>query len=487
MSPEEETALVTHQSRENLIDFSIAIDQSYQDTWFHETLAAILQSALEKVERGEDARIILECPPRHGKSEISTKKFTSWVLGQHPDWKIAVASYSSDLATKFGQETRDIMNSPQYQTIFSTRLSNDSKAKGYWKTDAGGSYFAAGAGGAFTGTGFKIGIIDDIFKNREEADSQVIRDSRWDWYRSTFYTRQEGATAIIVINTRWHTDDLVGRLIEKEKKAIEDGEDNYDKWTVISFPAIALKNEEFRKSGEALWPEKFPIDKLRKTEVALGPYEFNALYQATPITSENQEFKEYWLKYRAWEEVEALNTRKFATIDPGGKGTENDYTGIVRNYVDSQNNWNIKAIRVHFGSDELVNYIFKLHDEGFEEIGIEETVFLIAVKPFFDEECRKRNKFPNVVPLKHGGRNKEVRIRGLVPRYSSGSIFHIVGECTDLESEMFVFPKGANDDTLDAEAYQNDIAQPPASESIRAEIRQKRQERRQRVKSGYAL
>jgi hypothetical protein len=479
--------MVVSQAQKSLIDYAIAVDPNYQDTWFHETLAAILQLAMEKLERGEDVRIILECPPRHGKSRISTEMFTSWVLGHHPEWPIIIASYSGELATKFGQNTRDIVQSPSYMRIFDTRLRADTKAKGYWKTGKGGSYFAAGAGGGITGSGFKIGIIDDIFKNREEADSQVIRDSRWDWYRSTFYTRQEGATAIIVINTRWHNDDLVGRILAKEEEDKANGEENYDKWTRIKFPAIATEDEEHRKKGEALWPAKFPIEKLRSIEKTLGPYEFLALYQASPISSETQEFKESWFKKRSWSAVEVLNTRKFATIDPGGKGLENDNTGVIRNYVDGQNMWNIKAMGVHIDSKEMLDLIFRLHDEGFEKIGIEETVYLKAIQPFFNEACRKINKFPNVVPLKQPTIQKEIRIRGLIPRYASGSIFHIEGECKDLEDELIVFPKGAHDDVPDALAMQNEIAEPPTSELAQAMLRQDRAERAELIKKTYGL
>jgi len=479
--------MVIHQARKNLIDFAIATDPLYQDTWFHETIAVILQSALEKVENGEDARIIIEAPPRHGKSEISTKKFPAWVLGHHPDWPIIIASYSGELALKFGHGTRDIMRSSSYQAIFKTRLRPDTKAKGHWMTGAGGGYTAAGAGGAFTGSGFKIGIIDDLFKNREEAESQVIRDSRWDFYISTFYTRQEGPSAILIITTRWHTDDIVGRLLKKQTEDEAEGEKNFDKWTVIKFPAIATEDEEFRKKGDALWPERFPIAKLRKTENTLGPYEFTALYQASPITSENQEFKETWIKKRSWTEVEALDTRKFATIDPGGKETENDYTGIVRNYVDKQNKWNLKAMRVHFDSKELANYIFILHEEGFEKIGIEETVYLKALKPFLDDECTKRNKFPNIVSIKHHKTQKEVRIRGLIPRYSNGSVYHIEGECKDLEDEMVVFPKGAHDDTLDSAAMQNEIAESPVDDYKQVVARQRREQRKKEIQRNFGL
>lgn len=479
--------MVIHQAKKHLIDFSIATDPSYQDTWFHESLAVIFQSAMEKVEEGEDVRIILECPPRHGKSEIATKKFPAWVLGHHADWPVIVASYSNELATEFGQGTRDIVSSPNYQKIFDTRLRKDTKAKGKWMTGSGGGYTAVGVGGSVTGKGFKIGIIDDPFKNREEAESETIRDSRWNWWKSTFYTRQEGGTAIIIIMTRWHTDDLVGRLLEHQREAEKNNEEYYDKWTRIKYPAIATEDEKYRKKGEALWPDKFPIESLRVKENSMGPYEWSALYQANPISSEHQEFKENWIKKRSWAEVEALDTRKFATIDPGGKETENDYSGIVRNYVDQQNKWNLKAMRVHFDSKELINYIFTLHNEGFEKIGIEETVYLKAIEPFFKDECSKRDEYPYIEPLKHHKTQKEVRIRGLIPRYADGGIFHIDGECADLEKEMFVFPKGAHDDTIDALAMQLEVADSPVNTYKKAVLERQRQKRQKEIKQKYGL
>jgi len=487
VSLEEKAIMVVYQAQKSLIDFAIATDSDYQDTWFHETMAIVFQSVLKKVENGQDARVILTVPPRHGKSELATMKFPAWLLGKHPEWPIMVASYSGDLAVDFGQGTREIIQSSSYQEIFKTRLKSDTQAKGKWMTKEGGGYMAAGAGGAITGKGFKIGIVDDIFKNREEAESDIIRNSRWDWYRSTFYTRQEGNTAIIIIGTRWHTDDVIGRIIAKQKEDEANNEEEYDKWTLIEFPAIAIKDEDFRKKGEALWPARFPIEKLRKNQTTLGPYEFAALYQCNPITSENQEFKEEWFKKRSWVEVEALDTRKFATIDPGGKGIENDNTGIIRNYVDRQNKWNLKAMGVHFDSKELLEHIFKLHDEGFEKIGIEETVYLKAVEPFYKDACIKRNKFPNIVPIKQPTTQKEVRIRGLIPRYSSGGIYHIEGACKDLEDELIVFPKGANDDVPDALAMQNEIVEAPVDEYRQAIMRAQREQRAKQVARNHGL
>lgn len=432
--------------------------------WFHSEIALKLEEAIKSVEKGEDVRLMIFMPPRHGKSDTATQKLPSWVLGYHSDWPFIIASYSQELATDFGQGTRDLMDSTNYQSIFDTRLRQDTQAKSKWMTEKGGGYTAVGVGGAITGRGFKVGIIDDPFKNREEADSPVTRESVLKWYRSTFYTRQEGNTAIILILTRWHDADLAGTLLKEEQEAIKAGETDYDKWDVLEYKAIAEKDEPNRKIGEPLWPWKFNIKKLLKTKAALGSYEFYALYQQNPIDEENQEFKRSWIQYKSWEDVSKMNTRKFASIDPAGsKHKKSDNTGVTRNYVNDLNEWYIKSKRYRINSKGIIELIFELHDEGMEVIGIEQGTHADAIEPFFKDECAKRNKYPNVVPLKHGGTMKETRIRGLIPRYESKKIWHINGECADLEEEYLRFPKSAHDDCLDTTAYQNQIAQPPSA------------------------
>lgn len=406
-------------------------------------------------------------PPRHGKSDEATQKYPAWVLGKSPDFPIIVSSYSQDLATTFGQGTRDLIDSPNYQNIFKTRLREDTSAKANWMTDKKGGYLAVGVGGSITGKGFKIGIVDDPFKNREEADSPVVRESVWKWWISTFSTREEGNAAEIVILTRWHEDDLAGRLLKQQADAEKNGEEHYDKWEILMFKAIADKDElPYRKIGEPLWPEKFSLEKLQARRNNIGPYEWSALYQQSPVDIASQEFKQQWFKYRTWEEVSRLVTRKFATIDTAlSKRAESDSTGVTRNYVDIDNNWNIRSARYRINSKALIDLIFVLHDEGMEQIGIEEGAYKDAVQPFLEEEMRKRNKFPNVITLKHGGVMKETRIRGIIPRYETRAIYHIVGECADLEEELLAFPKGAHDDCPDSEAYQLQIAQPPYPEN----------------------
>lgn len=403
-------------------------------------------------------------PPRHGKSDTATQKFPSWTLGQHPEWPFIVASYSQELATDFGQGTRDLMDRPNYHAIFDTRLREDTKAKAKWMTEERGGYTAVGVGGAITGRGFKIGIVDDPFKNREEADSPVTRESVHKWWRSTFYTRQEGHTLMVLILTRWHDDDLAGRLLREQLESEKNGDTDYDKWEVLEFKAIAEKDEAERSKGEALWPAKFSVPKLNVTRAALGSYEWSALYQQNPIDEESQEFRRDWLQYRSWEEVSKMVVRKFATIDPAGsKKKESDYTGVTRNYVNEANEWNIKSRRYRVNAKGIIDLIFELHEEGMEQIGIEEGVYSDAIEPFLKDAMEERGQYPNIIPLKHRGIMKETRIRGLIPRYENKKVFHIESSCVDLEEEYLRFPKSAHDDCLDTTAYQNQIAAPPTA------------------------
>ncbi len=481
MKDEQETMLIKDAAQRKLINFCLYTDPKYQINWHHRVIANKLQEAYEKVKNGERARIILQVPPRHGKSELSSVKFPAYVLGKNPEYPIITTSYSKDLATDFGLKTKDLMKSHNYQALFNTRLRKDATAKAKWKTQSQGGYTAAGVGGSITGKGFKIGIVDDPIKNRDEADSEVIRDKIWKWWKSTFITREDGNGAIVVIMTRWHEDDLVGRILS------DDWDGDPEDWEVIDFPAIATKHEDKRRKGEALWPDRFDLDYLENKKQGAGPYEWSALYQQNPVDEESREFKNSWIKPISWEKVDSMETRDFATIDPGGRKEEHDYTGIVRNYVDARNNWHIRAMRVHIGSDELINLIFQLHDEGFEKIGIEETIYMQTLKPFLDKEQRKRDIFPNIEPLRHAQRDKHVRIRGLIPRYSSGSVYHIEKECNDLEKEMRTFPKGTYDDTLDALAYQNEIAETPVDQVARALRKRDREERKDETKSKYGL
>lgn len=474
LSEHEQNAAIFRDIAQNgtFAEYCIAIDRNYQLEYFHNIIAKRLEAGYYRLMQGQNVRIMITMPPRNGKSDMATQKFPSWVLGKSPTIPIMTSSYSDELATDFGFKTRDVMGTPEYRCMFDTRLRHDAKAKGRWFTESGGSYTAIGVGGSATGRGFKIGIIDDPFKNREEADSPIIRESRHKWYQSTFYTRGEGNTMIIFIMTRWHEDDLAGRVLKDAEDARKRG-DPYDEWEVIEFKAIATVDDEYRKVGDPLWPDKFSLEQLQRIKSSIGSYEFSALYQQTPIDEENRKFKQSWFQYRAYEEVRQRQTYNTMTIDPRGKDDVKlgkDYIGVTVNFVDPDNNWNILSERIKLSATGLVDLLFTNWQRyNLKRIGIEDGQFWQGLKNTVEQEMKLRGVYLYIEELKTGGTQKEVRIETLVPRYEHGNIYHLTiggqNMCGDLEEELALFPKATNDDASDSLAYQDQIAKKPTEQS----------------------
>lgn len=448
--------LVIQRARENLIDFSIATNQQYEPNWHHE----LISQELEKIEQvgDRDYKVLLVfVPPRHGKSELCSIGFPAWYLGRNPTKEIITVSYSAELAQDFGSKTRGIVGGEVYPHIFNISLKEDAQAKAKWRTSKGGSYTSVGVGGAVTGRGAHILLFDDPIKNREEAESEVYREKVWQFFTSTAFTRLEPGGVVVVILTRWHVDDLAGRILKNPELS--------KRIKIIHFPAIAEKDEQYRKQGEALWPERFGIKALTEIKNTIGPYDWNALYQGSPVLTESQEFKPVWFQPITEGQVQAMNCRRFLTVDTAmSKKAQADYTAWCDNRVNQQNSWHLKVGRGKLSPEELVNLLFVLNTnairEGkpYEAIGIEKTAYLEGLKPYLDQEQRKRNTFLPIVELQHKMVNKEIRIRGLIPRYASLSVFHLENECRVLEEEMAQFPMGLHDDVLDAVAYQLQIA-----------------------------
>ncbi len=453
-------------ARRRLLDFIKYNFPEYRVNWHHR----LLIDKLEAVERGEIKRLIVTMPPRHGKSEVCSIQLPAWYIGRNPEKNIIATSYSSDLATDFGRQVRNLVDTPEYKGIFEARLAEDSMARGRWNTDKDGAYFAVGVGGAVTGRGADLLLIDDPIKNRKDADSQVVRDAVWDWYTSTARTRLSPTGAQVVIQTRWHEDDLAGRLLRSE---------NADKWVVLDLPAIATKDEEFRKEGEALWADQYSLESLLETKKDIGPYDWSALYQQRPVDDASREFKSDWYHRIDAEKVSLMNTRNYLTVDTAMSQRESaDFCGFCDNSVSQDNIWFLKAWKSRLSPNEFVNALFTLYSRrNYEIIGIEKTAYTDGLKPYLDEEQRKRNVFLPIFELKHNQTAKEVRIRGLIPRYASGSIFHIDGQCTDLETEQASFPNGAHDDVLDATAYQLQLNPegPTRDRSMERRIQQNRE------------
>lgn len=289
-------------SRRNLIDFTKYTKPDFIEGWFNRIIANELQQFYHDVVAGKQPRLIIQAPPRSGKSELFSRRFPAWAFGQNPDLQIIAASYSTDLASRMNRDVQRIIDSEEYEGAFpNTSLNSTNVATVSGKSlrnseifeivGHAGAYRSAGVGAGITGMGADIGIIDDPVKDAKEANSQTIRDSVWDWYTTTFYTRLSPKSGILIGMTRWHEDDLAGRLINEMNN---DG----DQWRIVSFPAIAEEDEEFRNEGDALHPERYDIERLSKIKKAVGSQAWNALYQQRPSSKGGDVIKRSWFKNR---------------------------------------------------------------------------------------------------------------------------------------------------------------------------------------------
>lgn len=439
-------------ARRHLLDFCILternlIGQPFQINWHHELIA----EKLEAVERGEIKRLIITMPPRHAKSVTATQAFPAWYLGRNPNGRIITASYGQDLATDFGSKTRDLVDSQEYKVIFpELKLKEDTQSKNKWATTVGGHYISVGVGGSLTGRGSEILLIDDPTKNREEAESQVYRDKVWNWYTSTAFTRLEPDGAVIVIMTRWHVDDLAGRLIKQGG------------WDVLHLPAIATQDEKYRKQGEALWEGRYDVAKLQEIKATVGAYDWSALYQGNPVLSETQEFKESMFHRVSEEElrrIEAgLRLEYTIAVDLAISEKEKaDRTAItVIGKAVSKPEWYVcEIIADRLDPLQTIDALFMLYEKYRpRKIGIETVAFQKSLLYFIQEEMRRRQVYLPIQELKTTG-SKEMRIRGLLPLYRTGVVLHInTPKAKELEEELLLFPQSPHDDISDSLAYQ---------------------------------
>lgn len=286
-------------SRSNLLAFVKFTMPEYSIGWVHREICGKLMKFFIDVVHKRSPRIILTMPPRHGKSQIVSRHFPSWCFGLDPNISIIGASYSTALAWRMSRDVQKIMDSYLYSRVFpDTFLYKspyaNSKVKKVRNSElfeiirGKGAYRSAGVGTGITGMGCDILDIDDPLKDRKSADSPTVRDALFDWYASTAYTRLAPGGGVLLTLTRWHEDDLAGRLIEKMQS--EDG----DKWEIINYPAIAEEDEKFRSKGEALHPERYDIESLLRIKRAIGSNEFESLYQQHPTSKSGGIFKRDW-------------------------------------------------------------------------------------------------------------------------------------------------------------------------------------------------
>lgn len=413
-------------ARTSLLAFTRYTLPSYQDAEHHRLIC----EHLEAVESGACKRLMIFMPPRHGKSELASRRFPAWYMGRNPRAEIIAASYNSDLAADFGREVRAIVNSEEYQAAFpGVTLRQDSKAADRWHTNDGGAYRASGVGTAMTGRGADLLLIDDPVKDREEADSELRRERVWDWYRSTAYTRLSPQGRIVVIQTRWHEDDLSGRLLEQ---MAGDG----DQWEVLSLPAVS--------QGRALWGERFPVERLEAIKRTIGQRDWSALYMQSPQPDEGGYFQRAWFK--TWPEqpkhLRIYGTSDYAVTDGAGDYTVHRIWGVDQ----SGDLYRLDGWRGQTPADEWIEAKLDLiakwkPSAWFGEAGVIQK----AVEPMLKRRMRERNTFCRLewVPSIH---DKATRARGFQARASMGKVWF--ERDADL-SEFLSFPAGKHDDEVD--------------------------------------
>jgi len=249
----------------------------------------IMAESFEKIARGELKRLIINMPPRHTKSEFASYLLPAWFLGQHPGKKVIQTAHTAELSVGFGRKVRNLVDSDDFKSVFpDLQLRADSKAAGRWSTNKNGEYFAIGVGGAVTGKGADLLIIDDPHSEQEgqSADPSVF-DRTYDWYTSGPRQRLQPGGAIIIVMTRWHMRDLTGKIIKASAQRA-----GTDEWEVIEFPAIM-------PSGKALWPEFWSIAELEALRSELPSPKWNAQYQQNPTSEEGALIKREW--WQVWE------------------------------------------------------------------------------------------------------------------------------------------------------------------------------------------
>ena len=242
-------------------------------TFIHGRHHEIMADAFERVARGELKRLIINMPPRHTKSEFASYLLPSWFLGKYPTKKVIQTSHTAELATDFGRKVRNLVDSEQYKEIFpSVSLQSDSKAAGRWNTAHGGTYFAIDVGGAVTGKGADLLIIDDPHSEQEAILAEInpdIYDKVYEWYSSGPRQRLQPGGAIVIVMTRWSKRDLTAQVI---KASVQRGG---EEWEVIELPAIL-------PSGNPLWPQFWPLEELNALKDELPVHKWNAQYMQAP-------------------------------------------------------------------------------------------------------------------------------------------------------------------------------------------------------------
>lgn len=445
-------------SRRKLVAYILRTVPKYKAGWFHREVCEKLEQFLQDVIDEKSPRLMIQVPPRHGKSEIASRRFPSWALGKYPWLEFIQCSYASSLAEGFSMDVRDQLEDPEYRVLFPKTFVNKQKRNVTgWKTTKNGGFLPAGVGGPITGKGAHILIIDDPVKNAEEADSEITREAHDKWYKSTAYTRLSPGGGVLIIQTRWHDDDLSGRL----EKYAEMGEG--DEFEIIRYPAEATENERFRKTGEALHKERYDEKALANIKRSVGPRVWNALYQQTPTPDEGEYFNRGMFRFYGQDVERPPNDELvfYTAWDLAiGQKQQNDYTVGVTVGVDRDGDlWLVDMRRGRFDAHEICEEICDNYERyNSVMVGIEKGQISMTLGPVLEDMIAERGLHTMYIEeLKAGRKDKPARARSIQALLRRGRVWFPLESTAvwvnELIFELLRFPYGANDDIVDSLAW----------------------------------
>jgi predicted phage terminase large subunit-like protein len=395
-----------------------------------------------KLATGEIKRLIINMPPRHTKSEFASYLLPAWMVGRNPKLKIIQATHTGELAIKFGRKAKHLIDSPEYEKIFQTRLQEDSKAAGRWETAQGGEYFAAGVGGAITGRGADLLIIDDPHSEQDAMSASALENA-YEWYTSGPRQRLQPGASIVVVMTRWSTKDLTAMLLKNQKEV------KGDQWDVVEFPALI----DHGSGTRPVWPEYWDAEELEKVKATLPVAKWNAQWMQNPTSEEGALIKrEWWRKWEAdripplYHVIQSYDTAFM-------KKETADYSAITTwgvFYPNEDSGANLILLDAVKGRYEFP----ELRRKALEQYKYwQPDSVLIEAKASglpLTYELRKMDiPVMNFTPSR--GNDKHVRVNSVAPLFESGMIWAPEFKfAEDVIEECAAFPFGDHDDLVDS-------------------------------------
>lgn len=455
------------RSAESLIDFAQFTSpdpnapedsslSSYKAKRHHQALAA----ALEEVAKGNIKRLIISMPPRHGKTELCCVRFIPWYLAKFHGKSAIYATYNENLAKDKGAEVRGVIQEPSFKQVFPDfKLSKGGKAQGRLRTENKNAAYFVGRGGSITGRGGDLIVVDDLFKNDEEADSPAMREKVWKWFTGTIMNRfMTDSGVMILVMTRWHEDDVIGRITDPENPNYS--EEIAKGWDIINIPAEAEQGDILgRKVGEALWPERFGLRYLAEQK-ALSARRYSCLFQGNPSPDVGIFFLRKWVQYYDPGKLRHEGLRKYGACDlsVGTKeqiraGKQADRSALIVFGIDENDDvYVLDAIINRERSDVNVEHmigLMKFH-KPISWFTYQDQI-TGSVGPFLFKRMREMRVYCHVDEHPSTG-SKQQKAQPFKARMAMQKVYFPKGKfwANDIIDELIRFPGGKNDDCVDA-------------------------------------